>query len=82
MNEATLYINKSDSRCGACGKSADPYEESHISGDWYNDKRLMGCGVIFTSVASDYTHIGPEDISAMRPDLPWVGEIYKGWDNA
>lgn len=77
--EATLYVNKSESRCGACGKNADPYEETHISGQWYKDKRLAGCGAKFTSIASDYTHIGPEDIADMRPDLPWVGQQYK-WE--
>jgi hypothetical protein len=28
---ARLYINKSESRCGACNRGADPYEESHLT---------------------------------------------------
>lgn len=71
---ATLYINKSDSRCGACSMGCDPYEESHITLlGWYatNDK-MKGCGATFDSVSSDY--IGFEDVvQDMRPDLPWLG---------
>jgi len=74
---ATLYINKSESRCGACGKGADPYEESHITLlGWFavNDK-MKGCGATFDAVASDYFDFPglKESIQKMRPDLPWVG---------
>ncbi len=76
---ATLYINKSESRCGACNKGADPYEESHLTiMGWsaINDK-MRGCGAIFDAVDSDYNFLGDlvEAIQEMRPDLPWLGEM-------
>ena len=73
----TLYINKSESRCGACDGGADPYEESHITLlGWraVNDK-MKGCGAEFTDLSSDYVGMPNlvESIKAMRPDLPYVG---------
>lgn len=71
----TLYINRSESRCGACNKGCDPYEESHITLlGWFaiNDK-MAGCGAQFTEVSSDY-HGWPgleEEIVRIRPDLPY-----------
>lgn len=72
----TLYINKSESRCGGCGKGADPYEESHITlVGWaaVNDK-MKGCGADYTDVSSDYRYFPglAEAIQAMRPDLPYI----------
>jgi len=72
----TLYINKSDSRCGACNGGADPGEESHITLlGWraINDK-MKGCGAEFTDVSTDYINFpGLEDaIKEMRPDLPFA----------
>lgn len=77
---ATLFINKSDSRCGACNKGADPYEESHTTlMGWYavNDN-MKGCGAEFDSVSSDYYDVGDlkESIMEMRPDLPYIGSEY------
>ena len=74
---ATLYINKSESRCGACNKGADFYEESHITlTGWaaVND-RMKGCGAEFDSLSSDYSDWGGlyDELRLMRPDLPWVG---------
>lgn len=74
---ATLYINKSESRCGACNGGADPYEESHITLlGWaaINDK-MKGCGVEFDSVSSDYVGFPglKQAIIDMRPDLPYIG---------
>ena len=73
---ATLYINKSESRCGACNKGADPYEESHITlVGWaaVNDK-MKGCGAEFTDLSTDYVNFpGLQDaIREMRPDLPYI----------
>jgi hypothetical protein len=73
---ATLYINKSESRCGACNGGADPYEESHITLlGWraVNDK-MKGCGAEFDSVSSDYVNFPglDEAITEMRPDLPRI----------
>jgi hypothetical protein len=72
--EATLYVNKSDSRCGACNRGADPYEETHESVEgWFQGRSVKGCGARFTSVSSDYNTITGEDAASVRPDLPWVG---------
>lgn len=73
---ATLFIDKSDSTCGACGKGADPYEESHITlMGWYavNDN-IKGCGAKFDSVSTHYNNLGglEDRIEEMRPDLPFI----------
>ena len=74
---ATLYIDRSDSTCGACGGGADPYEESHITllGWRATNDKMKGCGVLFDSVDTNYHYLGEleERIREMRPDLPWVG---------
>lgn len=31
MSNGTLFINRTDSVCGACNGHADPYEESHTT---------------------------------------------------
>lgn len=51
---ARLFINPSDSRCGACGAPADPNEYGHFTRLGYRPGR--GCGELWTSVSSDYTH--------------------------
>lgn len=70
---ATLYINRSDSQCGACGRNADPYEKRHDS-IWAWAGTLPGCHAEFTEVSSHYSdHDGLYDrIREMRPDLPFV----------
>lgn len=72
----TLYIDKSESMCGGCGKGCDPYEESHITLlGWHavNDK-MKGCGAVYTELDSHYNMIGLiESIRDIRPDLPWIG---------
>jgi hypothetical protein len=73
----TLFIDKSDSTCGGCGKGADPYEESHITLlGWHavNDN-MKGCGAIYDAVDSNYNWLGDMEqrIREMRPDLPWLG---------
>ena len=74
---ATLYINKSESRCGACNKGCDPYEESHITllGWFATNDKMQGCGAIFDSLSTDYIGFPglEEAIKEMRPDLPYVG---------
>jgi hypothetical protein len=74
---ATLYINKSESRCGNCGKGADPYEESHITllGWFATNDKMHGCGAVFDMVDSDYVGMPGlvKSIKDMRPDLPYVG---------
>lgn len=77
---AVLYINKSESRCGACNKGADPDEESHITLlGWaaVNDK-MKGCGAEFDALSTDYMGFPglEEEIQKMRPDLPYLGEKF------
>ena len=76
---ATLYINKSESRCGNCDKGCDPYEESHITllGWSAVNDNMKGCGATYDSVSSDYAGM-PDLVKAikeMRPDL-----LYIGWE--
>jgi len=68
---STLYINLSDSRCGACDRNADPCESAHVM----ETMRGEGCGATYTAVSSHYVGVpGLYDrIREMRPDLPWVG---------
>jgi hypothetical protein len=74
---ATLYINKSESRCGYCDKGADPYEEYHetLLGWFATNDYMKGCGARFDSVGTDYVNFPglKENIMEMRPDLPFVG---------
>lgn len=67
---STLIINLSDSQCGACGKSADPYEDSHVSILGYHPG--PGCGAVYTHVTSHYMGVS-ERVKEMRPDLIWSG---------
>lgn len=78
-----LYINKSDSRCGECGRPAKPTEDTH---EWAGNIWLMegpsfetkqGCGVRWTHLSSDYLdydHLW-DQVRALRPDLEFVGGI-------
>lgn len=64
--DAILHINRSDSRCGACGKNADPAENAHTMTTMHG----VGCGATYVAVSSNY--FGMEDrVRAMRPDLPF-----------
>lgn len=76
---AILYINKSESRCGACSKGADPYELQHdtLLGWFARDDYMKGCGAVFDAVSSDYVNFPglDEDIQRMRPDLPFMSPI-------
>ena len=68
----TLIINRTDSRCGNCGLSADPDETHHNRVLGYNPG--PGCGQRFVLLDSDYRGDGtPEAAQKMRPDLEWVG---------
>lgn len=84
---ATLFINLTDSKCGACEGGADPYEKAHITRlGWAaanapeGSPEKRGCGAEFTSLSSNYMGLDIEQgAKEMRPDLPWVewpGEGY------
>lgn len=49
-----IVINRSDSRCEGCGKSASMYEEGHYIILGYVDNGQPGCGMKWTGVTSDY----------------------------
>lgn len=68
---STLFINRSDSRCGACNRNADPHEPGHHM----VTMRGEGCGVEYDAVSTDYFDFeGLHDrIREMRPDLPFGG---------
>lgn len=57
---ARLILNRSDSRCGNCNKSADPNEQGHFTILGYKDNGSPGCGELWDSVESDYINMGKE----------------------
>lgn len=71
----TLIINRSDSKCGNCGHSCNPYDPFHETIYGYGEANgTPGCGVVWTHVGSDY--VGPDVETwcrSMRPDLIFVG---------
>lgn len=70
-----LYINPSDSRCGACGQGANPNEKQHDTVFEYSPNTgRPGCGAKYDAVSSHYVNFeGSYDgIKKMRPDLPFV----------
>jgi hypothetical protein len=70
----TLYINRSDSVCGSCGRGCDPYELKHDTILEYSGGG-EGCHAPYKYLASDYA--GMQDACQdMRPDLEWVGGVY------
>lgn len=66
-----LFINMWESRCGNCGKSTLPHNDTHeeISGYGGGGK---GCGVTWTHVSSDYGPRLKDAALSVRPDLTWV----------
>jgi hypothetical protein len=75
--DAVLYINKSESRCGACGLGCDPTELTHetLLGYAAINDAMEGCHARFVATDSDYVGMPglPEAIEKMRPDLPYIG---------
>lgn len=70
-----LIVGPSQSRCGACGKNADPYESAHDMDRMLGD----GCGATFTEVTTNYLDANLEEATkALRPDLPFVS-LLEGW---
>jgi len=70
VNGYTLYVNKSESRCGNCNKSCSPYELQHDQ--VYGPGE--GCGIVWKYIDSDYMGLRINAWAAkMRPDLIYVG---------
>lgn len=73
-----LFIDNTDSRCGACGKTALPTDVAHTTPCGYDNHD--GCRATFTHVSSNYGGDDSKRASmAVRPDLPWMdyGEAHK-----
>lgn len=72
---ATLFVNDDHSRCGACGRDADPEEPAHLTLLWTVEKRA-GCGARFIALASDLpkTPRLRASLIKLRPDLPILRE--------
>lgn len=67
----TLQIGRTDSRCGACGKPALPYDERHTTPCGYAQQ--PGCGALWTHVTSVYVDPASEAaVREMRPDLIFI----------
>ncbi|QIQ63022.1 hypothetical protein SEA_MOAB_161 [Streptomyces phage Moab] len=54
---AQIIINRSESRCGNCGKGAFMEEQGHYTIAGYKDNGMPGCGEEWDSVSSDYLNI-------------------------
>ena len=72
-----IRINRSDSRCDACGRGADMYETGHYTIREYGEENGQpGCGVEWDGVTSDYLNI-PEQI-AQSDDGYFFAENLRG----
>lgn len=65
-----LVINRTDSKCGACGRETLPRGETHTDISGYKPVPGGGCGVRWRYVTSDYTGMR-EAVQDVRPDLEW-----------
>lgn len=70
----TLIINTWYSKCGSCGKDADPHQRIHAVVLGYGSQNGQpGCMVEWDSITSDYDDPAIiEAAKAMRPDLPFI----------
>jgi hypothetical protein len=75
VTEAVLIVDRWSSECGACGRSANPREETHATLLGYGEQNgKPGCGARFTSIRSAGFYPGDKEATmAVRPDLPWAG---------
>lgn len=71
----TLYVNRMDSKCGNCGRGADPHAECHDEVLCYAPIKPEGCHVRWRYVSTHYSDEGGlhQRISEMRPDLIPLG---------
>jgi hypothetical protein len=69
--KVVLTINRSESICGACGRTCLPHEERHETVCGWD--RHAGCGATYTHVTTHYFGVGVEESARrMRPDLIWL----------
>lgn len=69
---AALVVDDWRSNCTACGGNADPYEPLHHSGGAALRPGL-GCGALYTAIASHPHALRPDLVESLRDDLPYVG---------
>lgn len=68
-----LYINRNDSRCGACNRGALMSEKAHDTICEYGPETgSPGCGAVFTQLDSEYSQM-KDVVVPIRPDLEWIG---------
>lgn len=71
----TLVVDRFSSRCGDCGKSANPFSETHdVILGYGSDNGSPGCDVRWENVTSDY--VSPnvkQEVTNLRPDLRYIG---------
>lgn len=69
LEQVVLTINRSESMCGACGRSCLPCEARHETPCGWDQH--AGCGATYTHVTTNY--FGTEEAARrMRPDLVWL----------
>ncbi|QZE11728.1 hypothetical protein SEA_KARP_155 [Streptomyces phage Karp] len=73
---AQIIINRSESRCGNCGRQAFMEETGHYTVAGYKDNGEPGCGEVWDSVSSDYLNI-PAMLVAGE-DGYWFAENLRG----
>lgn len=70
LHEAVV-IDNFHSRCGACGRGADPMEPTHAT--VVGSERTAGCGVRWTKITSSYFGTREQEVAQrLRPDLQWI----------
>lgn len=74
-----LFINKTLSRCGSCGKEALALEQTHRHVPLDKDGRSeWGCGVKWNYVSTKYSQNRrwQSSVRRVRPDLTWMDPAY------
>jgi hypothetical protein len=68
-----LWVDRSSSKCGACGKGASTRELTHQTVLGWAPDQPPGCGARFTHIAAVCVFGGVYDVLArMRPDLTLI----------
>lgn len=71
MMRPTIIVNRSESYCSECGKTALYDEKCHETPCGYD--RHEGCGAEWLDLATNYFGM---DVSGCRPDLPYIGTVF------
>lgn len=71
---AVLVVGSWMSRCGRCGRDADPHESGHYTLLGYGtDNGKPGCMAKWDTITSEYSgEQAKAATKAVRPDLPYV----------